>query len=103
MRYFLVQSLTKTNNQNTAHFDIQEGKREVNSSFDDLKIQGVTKELIRAVHADEHRRDPTAYNNISAMEDEVATYDQEQVKILREQRQHQKEIVVSKVGKKMER
>ena len=60
---------------------------EIKSSFDDLKSQGVTKELIQAVHADEHRRNPTEYNNISAMEDEVTAYDQEQVEVLREQRQ----------------
>ncbi|WP_298974688.1 MobQ family relaxase [uncultured Psychrobacter sp.] len=60
---------------------------EIKSSFDDLKIQGVTKELIQAVHAEEHRRNPTKYQNISAMEDEVAAYDQEQIEVLREHRQ----------------
>ena len=63
----------------------------IESSFDDLKSQGVTKELIQAVHADEHRRNPVEYNNISAMEDEVAAYDQEQVEVLREQRQQQQQ------------
>ena len=62
---------------------------EVKSSFDDLKNQGITKELLQAVHAEAHRRNPTEYQSISAMEDEVVAYDQEQVKILREQRQQQ--------------
>ena len=60
---------------------------EIKSSFDDLKNQGVTKELIQAVHAEEHRRNPTKYQSISAMEDEVAAYDQEQIEVLREHRQ----------------
>lgn len=60
---------------------------DIKSSFDDLKIQGVTKELIQAVHAEEHRRNPTEYQSISAMEDEIVAYDQEQVEVLREQRQ----------------
>lgn len=62
---------------------------EVKSSFDDLKNQGVTAELIRAVHADEHRKNPTEYQSISAMEDEIMAHDQEQVEVLREQRQQQ--------------
>ena len=62
---------------------------EIKSSFDDLKSQGVTKELIQAVHADEHRRNPMEYQCISAMEDEVVAYDQEQTVFLREQRQQQ--------------
>ena len=62
---------------------------DIKALFDDLKDQGVTAELIQAVHADEHRRNSVEYNNISDMEDEVAAYDQ--VKVLREQRQ--KEIV----------
>lgn len=61
----------------------------IESSFDDLKIQGVTPELIQAVHADEHRRNPVEYNAISDMEDEVVAYDQEQVETLKEQRQQQ--------------
>ncbi|WP_182407633.1 MobQ family relaxase [Psychrobacter sp. GP33] len=65
---------------------------DIKSSFDDLKNQGVTAELIQAVHADEHRRNPVEYQSISTMEDEVAAYDQEQVKILREQRQQQLEL-----------
>ena len=32
------------------------------------------------------------YQSISAMEDEVAAYDQEQIEVLREQRQHQLEL-----------
>jgi len=63
----------------------------IESSFDDLKSKGVTKELIQAVHADEHRKNPVEYNNISAMEDEVAAYDQERVEVLREQRQQQQQ------------
>ena len=62
---------------------------EIKSSFDDLKIQGVTKELIQAVHADEYSRNPMQYQNISAMEDEIMAYDQEQIEVLREQRQQQ--------------
>ena len=62
---------------------------EIKSSFDDLKSQGVTKELIQAVHAEEHRRNPTQYQRISVMEDEVAAYDQEQIELLREQRQQE--------------
>lgn len=66
---------------------------EVKSSFDGLKNQGVTVELIQEVHAREHRRNPTEYQSISAMEDEVAAYDQEQVEVLREQRQQQLEAI----------
>ena len=66
---------------------------EVKSSFDGLKDQGVTVELIQEVHAREHRRNPTEYQSISAMEDEVAAYDQEQVEVLREQRQQQLEAI----------
>ena len=62
---------------------------EIKSSFDDLKNQGVTKELIQAVHADEYSRNPMQYQNISAMEDEIMAYDQEQIEVLREQRQQQ--------------
>ena len=81
---------------------------EIKSSFDDLKNQGVTNELIQAVHADEHRRNPTEYMNISDMEDEVAAYDQEQVKVLKEQRQQQlvlqrKEMPVERGNKEIER
>lgn len=61
----------------------------IKSSFDDLKSQGVTAELIQAVHAEEHRRNPTEYQCISAMEDEVVAYEQEQTIVLREQRQQQ--------------
>jgi hypothetical protein len=61
----------------------------IKSSFDDLKSQGVTPELIQKVHAEEHRRNPTEYQNISSIEDEIMEYDQEQVKALREQRQQQ--------------
>ena len=77
--------------------------KDIKSSFDDLKNQGVTKELIRVVHADEHRRNPVEYNNISAMEDEVAAYDQEQIEVLREQRQQRKDIEIDIKGKGMER
>ena len=84
---------------------------EIKSSFDDLKSQGVTKELIQVVHAEEHRRNPTKYQSISTMEDEVASYDQEQVKALREQRQQQlvlqrqqrQEIKMDVADKDMER
>lgn len=58
-------------------------------SFSDLKDQGVTAELMQAVYATAHRRNPIEYNNISAMQEEVAVYEQEQVKVLREQRQQQ--------------
>src|SRR5699024_6235531 len=58
---------------------------EIKSSFDDLKNQGVIKELIQEVHAEEHRRNPTRYQSISAMEDEIMAYDQAQVELLREQ------------------
>ncbi len=59
----------------------------IKSSFDDLKNQGVTAELIQGVHAEEHRRNPIGYKAISDMEDEVAAYDQEQARALRDQRQ----------------
>ena len=59
---------------------------EVKSSFYDLKSKGVTKEFVQAIHADEHRRNPTEYKNISDMEDEIIAYDQEQIEVLREQR-----------------
>lgn len=62
---------------------------EIKSSFDDLKSQNVTKELIQAVHAEEYRRNPTLYKNISDMEDEVAAYDKKQAEVIREQRQQQ--------------
>jgi len=80
---------------------------EIKSSFDDLKSQGVTKELIQAVHAEEHRRNPVGYKAISDMEDEVAAYDQEQVEVLRVQRQQQaalkrQEVIVHKTDKGME-
>ena len=54
-----------------------------------MKDQGVTAEFVKAVHTAEHRRNPVEYNVISDMEDEVVAYDQEQDKILREQRQEQ--------------
>ena len=81
---------------------------EIKSSFDDLKSQGVTAELIRAVHADEHRKNPTEYQSISTMEDEVAAYDQEQVKAVREQRQQQlalqrQEVKIDKTEKELDR
>ena len=84
---------------------------EIKSSFDDLKNQGVTKELIQAVHADEHRRNPTVYKNISDMEDEVAAYDKKQAELIREQRQQQlvlrrqqrKEVKVDEADKGIER
>lgn len=60
---------------------------EIKSSFDDLKSQSVTKELIQAIHADEHLRNPAEYQSISAMEDEIMAYEQEQIEVLREQRQ----------------
>nr|WP_181717006.1 MobQ family relaxase [Psychrobacter sp.]QJS05583.1 mobilization protein MobA [Psychrobacter sp.] len=69
---------------------------DIKSSFDDLKDQGVTAELIQAVHADEHRRNPTEYQIISGMEDEIMAYDHEQVEVLREQRQERK---IERVGK----
>ena len=75
---------------------------DIKSSFDDLKSQGVTKEFIQAVHADEHRRNPTEYQSISAMEDEIMAYDEEQVKVLREQRQQRKDIKIDIKGKDME-
>ena len=59
---------------------------DIKSSFDDLKSKGVTKEFVQAIHADEHRRNPTEYKNISDMEDEIIAYDQEQIEVLREQR-----------------
>lgn len=62
---------------------------EIKSSFDKLKSKGVTKEIVQAIHADEHRRNPVEYQSISAMEDEIAAYDQEQIEVLREQRQQQ--------------
>ena len=58
-------------------------------SFDDLKDQGLTAEFIQAAHAEQHHGNPMEYNNIKAMEDEVVAYDEEQVKVLREQRQQQ--------------
>ena len=73
---------------------------EIKSSFDDLKSQGVTTELIKEVHADKHRRNPTEYQSISTMEDEVAAYDQEQVKVLREQRQQSVKMQMKKVAEK---
>lgn len=57
------------------------------SSFNDLKDQGVTAELIQAVDTEERRRNPTEYKNISAMKYEVAAYDQKKIETLREQRQ----------------
>ena len=80
---------------------------DIKSSFDGLKVQGVTKELIQAVHAEEHRRNPEGYKAISDLEDEVATYDHEQVKVLREQRQQQvalkrQEVTVDKADKGIE-
>ena len=74
----------------------------IKSAFDDLKSQGVTKELIRAVHAQEHRRNPTEYQSISTMEDEIMAYDQEQVEVLREQRQQRKDIKVDIKDKGMD-
>lgn len=79
----------------------------IKSSFDDLKSQGVTKELIQAVHAEEHHRNPTEYQSISALEDEIMAYEQEQVEALREQRQQQlalqrQEVTVEKADKGME-
>ena len=59
---------------------------DIKSSFDDLKSKGVTKEFVQAIHADEHRRNPTEYKNISDMEDEIIAYNQEQIEVLREQR-----------------
>ena len=80
---------------------------DIKSSFDDLKSKGVTKELVQAVHADEHRRNPTEYKNISDMEDEIIAYDQEQVEALRGQRQQQlalkrQEVKVAKADKGIE-
>ena len=77
---------------------------DIKSTFDDLKNQGVTTELIQAVHAEEHRRNPTEYQSISAMEDEVIAYEQEQIEVLREQRQQQlvlkrQEVKVAKADK----
>ena len=73
-----------------------------------MKNQGVTKELIQEVHAEEHRRNPTEYQSISAMEDEVVAYDQEQVKAVREQRQQQlalqrQEVKIDKTEKELDR
>lgn len=62
---------------------------EIKSSFDDLKSKGVTKEIIQAIHADEHCRNPKEYHSISAMEDEIMVYDQEQIEVLIEQRKQQ--------------
>ena len=81
---------------------------DIKSSFDDMKNQGVTKELIQEVHAEEHRRNPTEYQSISAMEDEVVAYDQEQVKAVREQRQQQlalqrQEVKIDKTEKELDR
>ena len=81
---------------------------DIKSSFDDLKNQGVTPELIKAIHAEEHRRNPVEYKAISDMEDEVAAYDQEQVKVLREQRQQQlalqrQEVKIDKTEKGLDR
>ena len=70
---------------------------EIKSSFDDLKRKGVTAELIQEVHTGAHRRNPTEYQSISAMEGEVAAYDQEQVEVLREQRQQQLALQRSEV------
>jgi hypothetical protein len=80
---------------------------EIKSSFDDLKYQGVTKELIQAVYVEEHRRNPKKYQSISAMEDEVMGYDQEQIEVLREQRQQQlalqrQEVIADKPDKGIE-
>ena len=80
---------------------------EIKSSFDDLKYQGVTKELIQAVYAEEHRRNPKKYQSISAMEDEIMGYDQEQIEVLREQRQQQlalqrQEVIADKPDKGIE-
>lgn len=80
---------------------------DIKSSFDNLKDQGVTAELIQAVHAEEHRRNPTEYKNISDMEDEIVAYDQEQIEVLREERQQQlalqrQEVTVDKADKGME-
>lgn len=65
---------------------------DIKSLFDDLISQGVTSELVQAVHAEEHHRNPVEYKSISDMEDEIAAYDQEQVNVLREQRQQQLEL-----------
>lgn len=80
---------------------------EIKSSFDDLKYQGVTKELIQAVYAEEHRRNPKKYQSISAMEDEIMGYDQEQIEVLREQRQlllalQRQEVIADKPDKGIE-
>lgn len=75
---------------------------DIKSSFDDLKNQGVTPELIQEIHAEEHRRNSMEYQSISAMEDEVAEYDQAQAKSLREQRQQRKDIKIDMNYKDME-
>ena len=80
---------------------------DIKSSFDDLKSHGVTKELIQAVYAEEHRKNPTEYQSISAMEDEIMAYEQDQIEVLREQRQQQvalqrQEVTVDKADKGME-
>ena len=69
----------------------------IKSSFDDLKSQGVTPELIQKIHAEEHRRNPTEYQSISSMEDEIMEYEQDQIEVLRGQRQQQVALQRSEV------
>uniref|UniRef100_UPI003330DE7E MobA/MobL family protein n=1 Tax=Psychrobacter sp. CAL346-MNA-CIBAN-0220 TaxID=3140457 RepID=UPI003330DE7E len=79
----------------------------IKSLFDDMKAQGVTAELRRSAHASAYRENPSEYEDIIAIQDEVKEYDQEQTEILREQRQQQlslqrqqrQDITVDKVDK----
>lgn len=62
---------------------------EVKSSFDDMKAQGVTAELIMSAHATVYHDNPTEYEGILATQNEVRIYEQEQTERQREKRQQQ--------------